>query len=105
RAHANVPAGTVELSGQDVFVKTEKRLLSAADVAEVPVYPGSSLRVGDIADVKAVAEPADTRFWVDGVPAVKLTISREETADPLRIHGAVLAELPRLRSMIPPGLD
>lgn len=104
-AQANVPAGSVELSGQDLFVKTEKNLKSAADVARIPLSPGSRLRIGDVADVKAVPEPSDTEIWVDGLPAVKLTISREKTADPLGIRDDIAEKVEALQSTLPPGMQ
>lgn len=104
-AQANVPAGSVELTGQDLFVKTEKNLESAADVARIPLFPGSRLRIGDVADVKAVAEPSDTEVWVDGQPAVKLTISREKSADPISIRDDVIATVDSLQGTLPPGMQ
>lgn len=104
-AQANVPAGSVELSGQDLFVKTEKNLKSAADVARIPLAPGSRLRIGDVADVKFLPEPSDTELWVDGLPAVKLTISREKTADPLGIRDDIIEKVEALQSTLPPGMQ
>ncbi len=103
-AQANVPAGSVELQGQDLFVKTEKNLESAADVARIPLSPGSALRIGDVADVKAVADPGDTDVWVDGQPAIKLTVSREKTADPISIRDEVREVVESLQSELPPGM-
>lgn len=102
-AQANVPAGSVELEGTDISVKTEQRLQSAADVARIPLRPGSLLRLGDIAEVRMVAEPDDTEVWVDGHRAVKMTIGREKSGDPLRIRGDVEALLETLRLRLPPG--
>ncbi|MBV1860433.1 MAG: efflux RND transporter permease subunit [Nannocystaceae bacterium] len=104
-AQANVPAGSVEISGQDLFVKTEKNLESAADVARIPLAPGSRLRIGDVADVKAVPEPSDTELWVEGLPAIKLTISREKTADPLGIRDDIAQKVEALQSTLPPGMQ
>ncbi len=104
-AQANVPAGSVEITGQDLFVKTEKNLESAADVARIPLAPGSRLRIGDVADVKSVAEANDTEVWVDGMPAVKLTISREKTADPLSIRDDIALEVAALQRTLPPGMQ
>ena len=104
-AQANVPAGSVELAGQDLFVKTATSLESAADVARIPLFPGSSLRIGDVADVKAVAEPSDTEVWGDGRPAVKLTISREKTADPIGIRDDIVEKIGALQDTLPPGMQ
>jgi multidrug efflux pump subunit AcrB len=100
-AQANVPAGTVEDAGQDIFVKTRKTLTSAADVARIPIQPGSPLRISDVASVTERVDPADTLFWVNGEPAVKLMVGREETADPIEIREAVIEALPELQRRVP----
>lgn len=104
-AEANLPAGTVEQQGQDIFVKTQKNLRSAADVARIPIRPGSALRIGDVAEVREAPDPDDTLFWVDGTAAVKLTVGREETADPLEIREHVLELLPTLGTELPAGME
>lgn len=104
-AEANLPAGTVEQQGQDIFVKTEKNLRSVADVARIPISPGSPLRVSDVAEVRDAVDEDDTLFWVDGEAAVKLTVGREETADPIEIREAVLEVLPQLDSELPAGME
>ncbi len=104
-AQANLPAGSVETSGEDIFVKTEKRLQSAADVARIPVAPGNTLRIGNVADVREIADPNDTRFWVDGQRAVKLTIGREEAADPITIREELAKALPAIREFVPGGME
>lgn len=104
-AQANLPAGSVQTRGQDIFVKTEKRLQSARDVARIPVSPGSALRIGNVADVREIAEASDTRFWVDGERAVKLTIGREESADPISIREALAEALPDVAKFVPAGME
>jgi multidrug efflux pump subunit AcrB len=103
-AHANVPAGTVEDHGQDIFVKTRTTLASAADVARIPIQPGSPLRISDVAEVTERVEPNDTLFFVNGEAAVKLMVGREETADPIEIRDAVVEALPELHQRVPEGL-
>lgn len=104
-AEANLPAGTVEQQGQDIFVKTQKQLQSAADVARIPIAPGSPLRIRDVAEVQELPDKADTLFWIDGEAAVKLTVGREETADPIEIRERVLAVLPELNADLPAGME
>jgi multidrug efflux pump subunit AcrB len=101
-AKASVPAGTVESGGAEIFVKTDKRLQSAADVAAIPLRPGSPLRIGDIARVEALEEQPDTRYLVNGQPAVQLVVNREESADPLKIRDDMLDVIPRLDEQLPP---
>jgi multidrug efflux pump subunit AcrB len=101
-AKASVPAGTVESGGSEIFVKTDERLQSAADVAAIPLRSGSPLRLGDVAVVRDVEEEPDTRFWVNGQDAVQLVVNREESADPLEIREDVLELLPKIETQLPP---
>jgi multidrug efflux pump subunit AcrB len=103
-AKANVPAGTVESGGSEIFVKTDKRLQSAADVAKIPLAPGSPLRIGDIARIEELEEQPDTRYYVNGQPAVQLVVNREETADPLEIREDLQARIPELQQQLPPNI-
>ncbi|HVH98906.1 MAG TPA: efflux RND transporter permease subunit [Enhygromyxa sp.] len=104
-AKANVPAGTVESGGSEIFVKTDKRLQSAADVAAIPLRAGSPLRIGDVARVDELEEEPDTRYYVNGQPAVQLVVNREEVADPLEIREDVAALLPQLQEQLPPNIS
>lgn len=101
-AKASVPAGTVESAGSEVFVKTDERLQSAADVAKIPLRPGSPLRIGDVAEVRDIEEQPDTRFYVNGQDAVQMVVNREESADPLEIRENIYALLPELDAQLPP---
>ncbi|NVB41342.1 efflux RND transporter permease subunit [Pseudenhygromyxa sp. WMMC2535] len=103
-ARASVPAGTVESGGAEIFVKTDKRLQSAEDVAAIPLRPGSPLRLGDVAEVRELEEQPDTRYFINGVEAVQMVVKREESADPLEIREDVFAALPELETMVPPGV-
>ncbi len=103
-ARASVPAGTVESGGSEIFVKTDKRLESAADVVAIPLRPGSPLRIGDVAKVTELEEQPDTRYYVNGLPAVQLVVNREESADPLEIRDDVIAQLPVLNEQLPPSI-
>ena len=103
-ARASVPAGTVESGGAEIFVKTDKRLQSAADVAAIPLRPGSPLRIGDVARVEALEEQPDTRYHVNGQPAVQLVVNREQSADPLEIRDHIEALLPELDQQLPPNI-
>ncbi len=104
-ARANVPAGTVEPGSSDIFVKTDKRLLSVADVAQIPLQPGSPLRLGDIAEVRDVSEEGDLLLEVSGRPAVLFTLFREDGKDPLRVFDRAMARMPEFKRSLPPGLD
>jgi multidrug efflux pump subunit AcrB len=104
-AKASVPAGTVESGGSEIFVKTDERLQSAADVAAIPLRSGSPLRLGDVAKVRDIEEQPDTRFYVNGEDAVQLVVNREESADPLEIREDILELLPEIEAQLPPHVS
>ncbi len=104
-ARANIPAGRVEREGSDIFVKTQHRLLKASDVVRIPVAPGSNLRIGDVGMVSEGPDELDTAFFVDGIPAAKLTVGREEGANPLRIRDEAMALLPGFNRMVPAEIE
>lgn len=101
-AKASVPAGTLEGPAGEIFVKTDERLQSAADVAAIKLRVGSPLELGDVAEIREVEEQPDTRFWVDGEPALQFVIKREEAADPLEIYDEVVAAQAEIATMVPP---
>jgi multidrug efflux pump subunit AcrB len=101
-AKASVPAGTLEGGAGEIFVKTDERLQSAADVAAIPLRPGSPLKLGDVADIRELEEQPDTRYWVNGEPAIQLVIKREQSADPLEIYDLVVAAIPAVTELVPP---
>lgn len=104
-ARASVPAGRVERRGTDIFVRTEHRLVSAGDVAKIPLGGGSQQRIRDVARVYETHEEPETLYEVDGRPAVVLTVGRDASADPLGIRDEMEARLPALQSELPPGLS
>ena len=104
-SRANVPAGTIEGAGGEIFVKTDQRINSAEDVANIPLSLGSRLRIGDVARVRNVEELPDTRIYVDGVPAVQIVVSREDGADPLRVRTRVIALLDDLQVNLSEGTE
>ena len=102
-AKANVPAGDIEREGTQVFVKTAEQVQSASDVARIPLRPGTTYRVADVATVRDAYEDPDTTFFVDGQPAIKLTVGRSEEADPLEISDEIRRRLPEFRQKLPPN--
>ncbi len=103
--HVSLPAGSVEARGHEILVKTEGRIRGAEDVAAVPLPGTNGLRVRDVAAVEDRPDERATEFYVDGVPAVKLTVNREDGADPVGIRNEIFERLSELRALVPAGLD
>ncbi len=103
--HVSLPAGSVKTRGSEILVKTEGRIRGAADVAAIPLPGTDGLRVGDVARVEDRPDELETEFYVDGVPAVKLTVNREDGADPVGIRNEIVERLPELAAQLPAGLE
>jgi multidrug efflux pump subunit AcrB len=65
--------------------------------------PGAPVRVSDVAQVEAGAEPIYTTVTANGVPSVLINITRQPTSNTVQVADAVAAEMNRLRPLLPPG--
>lgn len=105
RADAKVEAGTLSTAGQDTLVEVEGEIEDLARVREVPLaadVDGTTVRVGDVADVRrALLDPPTELAYADGVPAVLVAARMEAdrqvdawTASARDAMAAFEAELP-----------
>jgi len=105
--NVEVPAGRIESRDMEftVLSETDLRLpeqFGAIIIKEVTQYP---VRVRDVGRVEL--GPVDERVAVrfNGKSAVSLGIVKQAVANPLDISRAVRAELPRLREVLPEGMQ
>jgi HAE1 family hydrophobic/amphiphilic exporter-1 len=66
---------------------------------------GAPVRLGDVAQVSIGPENEYVRAWQNGKPGVSFVIRRQPGANIVETTGRILAELPRLRAMLPPTVD
>ena len=83
QATAEVPAGTVRSGPREVGVRSEGAAFEAGDFARIPLISapdGGQVRLGDIAAVTDGFDETGREAWMNGEPAVFLTVGLAEGA-------------------------
>jgi multidrug efflux pump len=107
RQNVEVPAGRIESSRREFTVLSETDLRTPQDfnaliVREVKGYP---VRLSDVGYAELGPQDERNILRVNGNPAVGLGIVRQSTANTLAVAQAVKAEVPRIRAVLPPGME
>ena len=101
------PTGLLYGGQQAVALQTNDQLMTAQgyDDAIVAYRNGAPIRIRDIG--RAIKAPVDTTLggWLNGKPAVLLSVFREPGANVMSAVAAIKKALPQLRASLPPGID
>jgi hydrophobe/amphiphile efflux-1 (HAE1) family protein len=101
------PTGLLYGSQQAAALQTNDQLMTAQgfDDAIVAYRSGAPIRIRDIG--RAIKAPDDTTLggWLNGEPAVLLSVFREPGANVMSAVAAIKKALPQLRASLPPGID
>jgi hydrophobe/amphiphile efflux-1 (HAE1) family protein len=101
------PTGLLYGSQQAAALQTNDQLMTAQgfDDAIVAYRSGAPIRIRDIG--RAIKAPDDTTLggWLNGEPAVLLSVFREPGANVMSAVAAIKQALPQLRASLPPGID
>lgn len=97
--------GYVDANGQDIALRLRGRPFAMDALATLPVdwRNGSSVRIGQVADVVEASRPRRGDAGADGRPAVILAIQKQPGADTLRLTRALDERLATLAAGFPPG--
>jgi len=110
-ANLNVPAGSIKEGARDYSIRTVGEYQRADEVANTRIYlagkndkPGSTVRIGDIADVKdTIAEPT-TLTRLNGKPSVVFTIQKQSDANTVDVAKGIKEQLKEVESLLPSGV-
>jgi hydrophobe/amphiphile efflux-1 (HAE1) family protein len=101
------PTGLLYGSQQAAALQTNDQLTTVEgfDDAIVAYRGGAPIRIRDIG--RAIKAPVDTTLggWLNGKPAVVLSVFREPGANVMSAVAAIKKALPQLRASLPPGID
>ncbi len=105
-ANVLAPVGRYPSAGLQHLVLASGLLESAAAVAATPVVVrnGSTIRVGDVAEVQPGTPDRTTLVTGNGRPAVAISVSQQVGANVLAVRQGVEAQLASLGRSLPSGL-
>jgi HAE1 family hydrophobic/amphiphilic exporter-1 len=103
----NTSAGTVEegLKEHTVRVTGEFNSVQEIEGLQIPLPSGGYVRLGDLARVEDTFKEKKTFVFMDGQPAVQITVQRQTDANTVKVSDAVHKELAEIRKVLPNGVE
>ena len=86
-ANVSLPAGYLEQGSKSLFLRSENKITTAADVAAIPITTptGAIVRVGDIARVEELPQEAASVSRINGRDCLTVSVSKQQDANTLRV--------------------
>src|SRR4051794_3261601 len=105
RENQGVPGGALDYGERKLNVRLYGLYQSAAELRELTVATTATgvVRLGDVADVVDTYKKVTSRAFLNGKPAVSLTITKQSGANEITTVDAVRAEITRLNRTLPGG--
>ncbi|VEB33630.1 cation/multidrug efflux pump [Legionella sainthelensi] len=102
-----IPAGTQKIGEYEYIVKLNGSPLAAVELNDVPVKttPGRVLYIRDVGHVRDGFAPQTNIVRVDGQRAVMMSIEKTGNASTLDIVSRVKGMIPKIKDMLPEGLQ
>ncbi|MBL6717089.1 MAG: efflux RND transporter permease subunit [Pseudomonadales bacterium] len=108
RENVELPAGTVESFEREFTVRVERSYSTAEDFAALVLRQGSDgylVRLGDVAGVEVGPANDRSELRANGIPTVGLGVSAQAKANVLDTARSVKAELARMSTGLPEGME
>lgn len=99
------PAGDVGSSGARVRTGTERR--TAADIAAIVLRSepdGSTLTIGDLAEIRVEGADRDRAYYVGENPAMSVRVDRSDEGDAIRLQADVARVAAEMQLTLPEGV-
>ncbi|SEO76100.1 efflux RND transporter permease subunit [Nitrosovibrio sp. Nv6] len=107
-ANANSPIGTLEGPRQALTIQANRQLNDAAAFAKLIVATspsGNPVRLSEVAQVEDSVQSLKTASWVNGEPAISLSVQRQPGANTVATVDAIKAALPGLVAQMPSSVQ
>jgi hydrophobic/amphiphilic exporter-1 (mainly G- bacteria), HAE1 family len=104
RENQGMPGGSLERGRQQTNLRLHGLIQSVDELRKVTI-PGSqaSPQLGDVATVVDTYKRTTTRSYLNGQPAIGLTVTKQSGANEIATVNALRAEIDRLNSVLPSG--
>jgi multidrug efflux pump subunit AcrB len=102
-----IPSGTIQTGDEKIFLRVSGAFDSVASILAVNfVANGRLVRLRDIAEVhRALADPPQPLFRVNGKPALGLAIAMREGGDILGLGRNITKAMQEIRANLPIGIE
>ncbi len=107
RSAMELPGGGIRTQAGEILIRMQDRRDLGIDFEEIPIIStvtGSSVRLGDMAEVVDGFEDTDYIFTHDGKQAVAMDVFRVGKQTPIGVSAAVRAKIDDLQDDLPPGV-
>jgi HAE1 family hydrophobic/amphiphilic exporter-1 len=107
-ANANSPVGTLDGPRQSLTIQANRQMTRAAEFAPliVATLPGGQVvRLQDVADVEDSVESVKTAAWMNGEPAITLSVQRQPDANTVATVDEIKAIIPKLLAQMPASVQ
>ncbi len=108
RTALEIPAGAVKTKGGEVMLRTAERRDLGIDFADVPMIVddnGSTVTLGDVAEIKDGFAEVDLTARFEGVPCVFIKVFSVGDQSPTDVADAAKEMVVELKESLPPGVE
>lgn len=103
----DLPGGALETDQGDILVRMKERRNTALEFANIPIITsasGATVRLSDIAIVRAGLDDTKSFVRYNGEPAIQIEVSRVGDQTPISVVSAVREKLPEIKASLPEQL-
>jgi multidrug efflux pump subunit AcrB len=108
RSSLDLPGGTIRAGGGEILVRTQGQAYRGnefADIVVVSNVDGSSMRLGEIADIVDGFQEGQTQARLNGEPAAIVRVYQVGEEDLMAIRDRVRAYVEEFQAYVPEGLE
>ena len=107
RQNTEIPGGRVDAGIRELTLRTLGRFRTAEDFSQMVVatVDGAPIRLADLGTVRDGQKEIRSAAWLNGEPAVVVTVQRQSGTNTVAVIDAVKERLERSRELLPPDVS
>ncbi len=105
--NVEIPGGKVEQKDKDFVLRTLGRITSPKDFEDIVVASanGAQIKISDIAKVEDTGEEIQSVSYLNGVPAITLTVRKQSGTNTVEVIDKVKERLSELKKTLPKDVE
>ncbi len=99
----NTPTGSVQQGNQKLAIRVKGQFETLDDIRNIPLTTstGSIIFLSDVADINEVTAERTSYAYIDGVPAMTLTVQKQSNANTVNVSTAINKEIESIQKDFP----